>query len=196
MKRKRSSVAAGTQMNSCVNALPLPGTAPASGPGRLTAMLSAAWCASAVLLAVAAAPALAQQGADQINVNGQFIMAARAGHTERAAALLHEGAAVNSRDRNGDSALNLAAAKGNEALAGMLINAGADVNLANLAGVTPLMGAAFSARPALMRQLLAAGASTGSVDRVKKTAAVYAAARNCSECIAVLLDNGVAIDAR
>ena len=32
--------------------------------------------------------ALAQKGMDQINVNGQFVMAARAGRIERVAALL------------------------------------------------------------------------------------------------------------
>ncbi|MGS0756148.1 ankyrin repeat domain-containing protein [Roseateles sp. GG27B] len=79
---------------------------------------------------------------DQINVNGQYVLAARNGRVERVASLLAEGAKVNSRDRNGDSPLNMAATSGNMPLVELLLKSGADVNLANLAGVTPLMGAA------------------------------------------------------
>src|SRR4051812_49661548 len=94
----------------------------------------------ALALCTACAVVSAQQGADKINENGQLVIAARAGNTARVGALLQAGAAVNSRDRNGDSPLNMAAAKGNVELATVLVKAGADVNLANLAGLTPLMG--------------------------------------------------------
>jgi ankyrin repeat protein len=148
-----------------------------------------AFCTSAV-------PALAQRGMDQININGQFLMAARAGQLPRVQALLREGANVNSRDRNGDSPLNMAAAKGNTDLAAALLAAGADPNLANLAGVTPLMGAGLAANAEIFRALLAAGALTPPLDRVKKNAATYAAAGGCTACIAELLKSGVAVDAR
>ncbi len=138
----------------------------------------------------------AQIGMDQININGQFVMAARAGQVARVAALLDGGASVNSRDRNGDSPLNMAAAKGNEALADVLLKAGADVNLANLAGVTPLMGACFSARPELVRKLLADGARIGPLDRVKKNAATYAAGSGCTDCLEQLLQAGTQINDR
>lgn len=138
----------------------------------------------------------AQKGMDQININGQFVMAARSGQIERVSALLDEGAKVNSRDRNGDSPLNMAAANGHAELVDILLKAGADVNLANLAGVTPLMGAAFSARADVMRKLLAAGARTDALDRVKKNAATYAAAKGCADCLAELLRGGIAVNAR
>lgn len=141
-------------------------------------------------------PALAQKGADQINVNGQFVMAARAGQVARVEALLQEGAQVNSRDRNGDSPLNLAAARGNEALVDALLKAGADVNLPNLAGVTPLMGASFSGKPEMVRKLLAAGARIEPLDRVKKNAATYAAGTGCTECLGELIKAGAPINAR
>lgn len=140
--------------------------------------------------------ALAQRGADQINVNGEFVLAAKAGRTERVAALLTQGAFINSRDRNGDSPLNMAASKGNEALLAILLKAGADVNLANLSGVTPLMGAAFSAKPAMVRTLIAAGAKTDPVDRVKKNAAIYAAGTGCMECLSELVRSGTQVNAR
>lgn len=87
--------------------------------------------------ALAAPSALAQAQAGQININGQLVLAARAGQTSRVQTLLDSGAVVNSRNRNGDSSLNLAAEKGNEEMAAALIKAGADVNLANIKGVTP-----------------------------------------------------------
>ena len=139
--------------------------------------------------------ALAQKGMDQININGQFVMAARVGQVERVNALLQEGAKVNSRDRNGDSPLNMAAAKGNIALADALMKADADVNLANLAGVTPLMGAAFSANAEILQKLLAKGAKTEPVDRVKKNAATYAAGSGCSDCLLALIRSGTNVNA-
>ena len=139
--------------------------------------------------------ALAQKGMDQININGQFLIAARAGQVDRLVILLKDGASVDSRDRNGDSALNMAAAKGSMPLADVLVKAGADVNLANLAGVTPLMGAAFSGHAELVRRLLAAGAKINPVDRVKKNAATYAAGNGCTECLMELLRAGTQVNA-
>jgi uncharacterized protein len=140
--------------------------------------------------------AFAQKGMDQININGQFVLAAKTGQTQRVIALLEEGAKVNSRDRNGDSPLNMAAAKGNVALANVLLKANADVNLANVAGVTPLMGAAFSGNVEILRKLLAAGAKIEPVDRVKKNAATYAAGSGCSDCLVELMKAGTQINAR
>ena len=148
------------------------------------------------LLGAGALPAFAQKGADQINVNGQLVMAARTGVVPRVQALLEQGANVNSRDRNGDTPLNLAAAKGNAAMVAALLKAGADVNLANVAGVTPLMGAGLAANDGIFRALLAAGAQTAPLDRVKKNAATYAAASGCSACIAELVKAGVQVNAR
>lgn len=136
----------------------------------------------------------AQQGMDQINVNGQFVMAARAGRVDRASAFLAEGAKVNSRDRNGDSPLNMAAAKGNAALVDVLLESNADVNLANIAGVTPLMGAVFSGNAEIVRKLLAAGAKIDPVDRVKKNAATYAAGKGCGECLLALIEAGTGVN--
>ncbi|MEO7107787.1 MAG: ankyrin repeat domain-containing protein [Rhodoferax sp.] len=141
-------------------------------------------------------PAWAQQGAGLININGEFVLAAKAGRVERVAALIAEGAAVNSRDRNGDSPLNMAAAKGNEALVDVLIHAGADVNLANISGVTPLMGAAFISNARIVHVLIAAGASIDPVDRVKKNAAIYAAGNGCSACLAEFLQAGTHVNGR
>lgn len=153
------------------------------------------YCLLALLLSSCLPPAFAQKGMDQVNINGQFVLAARAGRVERVQALLADGAKVNSRDRNGDSPLNMAASKGNAALVDVLMKAGADVNLANLSGVTPLMGAAFSANAEIFSKLLAAGAKADPLDRVKKNAATYAAAHGCTACLEQLLRTGTAPNA-
>ena len=152
------------------------------------------WCLT--LLTMALAPSvLAQKGMDQININGQFVLAARGGNVERVRTLLEQGAIVNSRDRNGDSPLNMAAAKGNVALVALLLRSGADVNLANLSGVTPLMSAVFAGQAELVRTFLDAGAKVGPIDRVKKNAAIYAAATGCSDCLSALLRHGTQVNA-
>ena len=153
------------------------------------------WCLT--LLAIGLAPsALAQKGMDQININGQFVLAARAGQVERVRDLLTQGAIVNSRDRNGDSPLNMAAAKGHVALVEVLLKSGADVNLANLSGVTPLMSAVFAGHAGIVRTFLDSGAKVEPLDRVKKNAAVYAAATGCDDCLMALLSHGTQVNSR
>ena len=149
----------------------------------------------ALMLACTVPPVFAQRGMDEININGQFVIAARAGRVGRVEALLAEGAKVNSRDRNGDSPLNMAAVKNNLALVLVLIKGGADVNLANLAGVTPLMGASFSGNVEIMQKLIAAGANIEPLDRVKKNAATYAAGNGCNACLLELIHAGTPVNA-
>ena len=66
----------------------------------------------------------------------------------------------------------------------------------NLARVTPLMSAAFDGHVAVMRLLLERGAATEPIDQVDKTAMVYAAGAGHADCVGVLLDAGVDINAR
>jgi ankyrin repeat protein len=152
--------------------------------------------ALAVLFCLAAGGSQAQRGADNINVNGQLVLAARAGLVERVRSLLAEGAQVNSRDRNGDSPLNMAAQRGNAQLVDVLLAANADVQLANLAGVTPLMAAAYAGKPEIVRKLMAAGARDDVVDRVKKNAAIYAAGQGCTACLEELFKSGLPVNGR
>lgn len=150
----------------------------------------------ALLLGLPALPVRAQRGVDGINVNGQLLVAARSGNAPRVRELLAAGARADSRDRNGDSPLNLAAARGHVPVAEVLLEARADANLANLAGVTPLMAASYAAKAELVSKLLAAGAGMGAVDRMRKNAAIYAAAQGCTGCLAELLKAGTPVNGR
>ena len=145
---------------------------------------------------VCAISANAQIGVALTNSNGQYLVAARAGNIALATEYLKNGAAVDSRDRNGDTPLQFAARKGDAAMVKLLLSRGANVNFANLSGVTPLMAAAFAGQLEILKMLLAAGASIDPTDRVKKTAAIYAAGNGHTACVLSLLDAGAKVDER
>jgi hypothetical protein len=48
----------------------------------------------------------------------------------------------------------------------------------------------------IVHKLLAAGARIDPIDRVKKSAATYAAGKGCSACLAELLHAGIQVNAR
>jgi ankyrin repeat protein len=150
------------------------------------------------LLSVVGALALcaAAQAQQAININAELLAAARGGNTERVRVLLEKGAAINSRNRLGDTVLLIAAKNGPLAMAMLALERGADVNQRNLAGISPLMAAAFNGDVQLTRALLDRGADLTPVDRVRKTAAVYAAGNGHTEVLRLLLDHGVAVNQR
>src|SRR6266850_2475373 len=90
-----------------------------------------------VLLCALHTAASAQQAA--VNINAELVQAARSGSEDTVRRLLDQGAVVDSRNRSGDTPLNIAAKNGHTRLGLLLIERGADVNQKDLAGVTPLM---------------------------------------------------------
>src|SRR5262245_65195591 len=95
--------------------------------------------ASALVL-FAAFPALAQD----LSPNQHLLAAARQGDLKSVTRLLDAGAAVDSRNRLGDTTLMIALKAGNSGIAMLALDRGANVNLANLSRVTPLMAASYS----------------------------------------------------
>lgn len=57
------------------------------------------------------------------------------------------------------------------------------------------MSAVFVGHAGIMRKFLDAGAKVDSLDRVKKNAAIYAAATGCSDCLMALLSHGTQVNA-
>src|ERR1700741_1911163 len=117
------------------------------GTDWLRVLLIAGGCAAATGVA-------AQQA---ININAELLAAARRGDTELARSLLEQGAAINSRNRLGDTMLLIAVKNAQRPLALLALERGADVNQRNLAGVSPLMAAAFNGDVELARALLERG---------------------------------------
>src|SRR5258706_301736 len=115
---------------------------------------------AAMLCGAVAASAVHAQAASHPGLNAQLLVGARQADIAQVERTLAQGAAPDSRNRLGKTALLIAAEKGEAAIAERLLQAGADVNLASIEGVTPLMAASYGGHPALVRPPLAAGAPT------------------------------------
>jgi ankyrin repeat protein len=86
--------------------------------------------------------------------------------------LLKRRARLNTRNRNGETALSLAAFKGNLPLVQRLVEAGADVNLY---GWPPLIYGAFNGHTAVVEYLLKKGANVNATTENGSTALLFAA---------------------
>ena len=110
-------------------------------------------------------------------------------------ALLDHGAAIDGRDRYGQTALMLAAHHGHEAVVEMLIDAGAALDVTAKYGLSALMLAVVAGHDECARRLAAAGADrtlrgVGAPGFAGKTAADLAAARGRTELATWLAPEG------
>ncbi len=100
--------------------------------------------------------------------------------------LLKRRARINTRNRNGETALSLAAFHGRLYYAQKLVEAGADVNLY---GWPPLIYAAFKGDVAIVDYLLKRGAEVNARTENGSTALLFAARFGHQEVVEVLLHN-------
>ena len=112
----------------------------------------------AAVLAAFGAPAVRAADDEQVPLNARFLAFARAADAAGMTRTLKEGAAVNSRNRLGETALVIVLKQNRVDLATMLVGAGADVNLAAINGITPLMAAAYGGHTEFVAVLLDKGA--------------------------------------
>jgi len=159
---------------------------------------SARWrpWALAALLACGLSVALGQEPISEKSLNVQLLEFAKRGEEPRARKVLEAGAAPDSRNRKGETALYMFARDGNLAGVAMLLERGASVDLAALDKTTPLMAAASGSHDDVVRALLGAGADVRAVDQIDKTALIYAAAGGSAQATALLLDRGLDVNAR
>jgi hypothetical protein len=147
--------------------------------------------ASILLLAIGIAASNARASDDDLPLNAKLLVAARNADGPAIARALQQGAAVNSRNRLGETALIVVLKKDRVDLARVLLDAGADVNQAAINGVTPLMTAAYGGHTEIVRALVAKGADIAAVDRLKKNAIIYASGEGRTDIVKLLLDKGV-----
>src|SRR5438874_3428731 len=103
-------------------------------------------------------------GDDDLPLNAKLLAAARNADGPAIERALQQGAAINSRNRLGESVLLIVLKKDRVDLARALIDADADVNQAALNGVTPLMAAAYGGHLEIARVLIAKGADVAAID--------------------------------
>jgi ankyrin repeat protein len=102
--------------------------------------------------------AMAEPDPDVVEFATRLFALARTGATDRLAAYVEAGVAVDLANHKGDSLLMLAAYHGHAETVQALLQRGADPNRANDRGQTPLAGAVFKGETAVARVLVAAGA--------------------------------------
>jgi len=134
---------------------------------------------------------LAAAADEDLPLNARLLVAARNADGPAMTRALAEGAAINSRNRLGETALVVVLKNDRVDLARALIDAGADVNLGAINGVTPLMAAAYGGHVEIVRVLLAKGADISATDRLKKNAMTYAAGEGKTAVVALFLEKGV-----
>src|SRR5215213_7778159 len=103
---------------------------------------------------------------DQYATNARLLVSVRNADSAGIERALRDGAAVNSRNRLGESALLIALKQNRPDIAQVLLAAGANVNEAAVNGVTPLMAAAYAGQVEMARTLLERGAKPLAVDRI------------------------------
>jgi ankyrin repeat protein len=143
----------------------------------------------AVCIAVAASAQSA--GDENLSTNARLLMAARNADADALKRELGKGAAIDSRNRLGETTLIIVLKKDRVDLAAIALDAGANVNLAAVNGITPLMAAAYGGHNDTVKRLLARGADPAALDRLGKNAMTYAAGEGRTEVVATLLAAGV-----
>lgn len=129
-----------------------------------------------------------------------LMYAAGLGQIEIMRALLAKGADINTRDRNGDTALALAAyvsiTKDITLLKAvtLLVDNGADINLKNHRGYTALIWASLSGNTDTATVLLSAGADPNAKAEGGSTPIMFAAMRGHTSVVQVLISKGAEIN--
>jgi ankyrin repeat protein len=101
---------------------------------------------------------MAEPDAEVVELATRLFELARTGATERLAAYVDAGVAVNLANHKGESLLMLAAYHGHAATVQALLHRGADPDRPNDRGQTPLAGAVFKGESDVVRALVAGGA--------------------------------------
>ena len=130
------------------------------------------------------------------NVNNELLSAASSGDTAAATRLLGEGADVDAKNNQGDTALLLAVKSGKIDTARLLIEKGANLEAKNNVGETALIAACTSGHAEIAQLLVEKGAATDAGDDGGATPLMYAGLGGNKAIIDLLLLKGANINAQ
>ncbi|CAE7948432.1 ANKRD50, partial [Symbiodinium sp. KB8] len=125
-----------------------------------------------------------------LQLTNELISEARRANTKGVCQLLEAGAAKDSKDHTGSTAVACASAKGHLEIVDVLLKAGADPDLSDWRGNTALVLASASGHVEVVRLLLAAGAQMDWQARDGTTALSCAAVNNHVQTARFLLEAG------
>jgi hypothetical protein len=130
------------------------------------------------------------------NIDNQLLSAASNGDTAAAARLLGQGADVDAKDNQGDTALLLAAKSGKTEMVRLLIEKGANIEAKTNVGETALIAACTSGHAEIAELLVLKGASADARDDGGATPLMYAGLGGNTSIIVLLLAKGANINAQ
>jgi hypothetical protein len=130
------------------------------------------------------------------NVNNELLSAASSGDTAAAARLLGQGADVDAKNNQGDTALLLAVKSGRIDTAKLLIEKGANIETKNNVGETALIAACTAGHAEIAQLLVEKGAATDTRDDGGATPLMYAGLGGNTAIIDLLLTKGANINAQ
>ena len=124
-----------------------------------------------------------------------FIDACYYGDMGRVESLLHAGIDINSRNKDGVTALAYASGRGHMDIVQKLLDNNADVNISSNIGSTALMNAAYMGHVKIVSILIAGGADVNAQSKNGTSALMNAAAHGHLEIVEMLLANDADVDA-
>jgi ankyrin repeat protein len=110
--------------------------------------------------------------------------------------LISSGAALNTTDKDGNSALMMAAKGDRLPAAKVLLEAGASPDVSNRIGATPLIAAASTGNAEMARLLLDAGADPNAGEMRSGTALIIASVNQHLDVMKLLIERGANVNAR
>jgi len=131
-----------------------------------------------------------------ITAGEKLIEAVRNDDRSAVARLIADGAAVNTREPDGGTALSWAAMRSNLDIAELLLQAGADPNLTNEMGIGPLSLSIANGSQAMADVLLRKGADPNLARENGETPLMTAARLGLTDVATMLLEKGAKTDAR
>ena len=144
--------------------------------------------AAALLTALVCFSGPAEAGRADVSL----VTGARGKLTRLVESALAQGAAIDTRDGNGRTALSWAAFHGDIPMIRLLLSHGAGIDVADKGGRTPLIWAAIVNRPASASFLLKSGADASVTDEKGMTAADHAAAEGHDAALVRMLRDAAA----
>jgi len=145
---------------------------------------------TAMLLAAGANPNLGDNGGITP------LMRAALGHASEAELLLHHGANVNGRDRDGRSPLWYAANDGFLDVVTIMTGMASEINAIDNQGQTALARAAFNGHDDVVRFLLGRGVDVDATTSLGNTPLILAAGQGHGAIVNSLIQHGAEVDAR
>ncbi len=123
-------------------------------------------------------------------LNSNLFMAAKVGNSQLMTKLVQQGADVNARNENGETALHAAATKGHVGVVNFLYGHNAETNARTVEGWTALHSAARFGHAGVVQALIEGGAIVGYLTKDGKTALSFARQLGYEEVVTVLIAKG------